>query len=218
MDHCAFDQLLRKNVPHIMEKIFFSLDYKSFMSCHMVCTTWNKLLKSEYYVQKSRKMLAENMIKLTDAIAKGDADKVRKIIQRGMVDMNHDSGNFYTTLFGSPPASSKTEILKFLLQGGANPNVVIDGGGNTPLYCAVLAGQKDMVELLMDHGASPQRVIPRLSYIRYSMDSDEKEAFQVILDRNPPPSPRRQKRINTQIAKFRKKHRKFYLKGWERTG
>ena len=173
----------------------------------MVCTTWNKLLKSEYYVQKSRKMLAENMIKLTDAIAKGDADKVRKIIQRGMMDMNHDSGNLFTTLFGS---SRKTEILKFLLQGGANPNVVIDGGGNTPLYCAVLAGQKDMVELLMDHGASPQRVIPRLSYIRHSMDSDEKEAFQVILDRIPTPSQKDNKRINTQIAKFRKKFRKFY--------
>ena len=30
MGVCAFDTLLTRNVPHILEKIFFSLDYKSF--------------------------------------------------------------------------------------------------------------------------------------------------------------------------------------------
>ena len=43
MANCAFDKVLSKNVPHILEKIFFSLDYNSFISCQDVCNTWNGL-------------------------------------------------------------------------------------------------------------------------------------------------------------------------------
>ena len=44
-----FGPLFNKNVPHIMEKIFFPLDYDSFVSCGKVCKTWKVLLSSEPY-------------------------------------------------------------------------------------------------------------------------------------------------------------------------
>ena len=54
-----FDTLFNKNVPHILEKIFFSLDYDSFETCTKVCTTWDELLSSESYQNRSREMLDE---------------------------------------------------------------------------------------------------------------------------------------------------------------
>ena len=72
-----FDALLRKNVPHILEKIFLPLDYKSFMSCSKVSKTWRKLLSSGSYQQKWKlvnKMLLRDFIKMAmdKPLAKGD--------------------------------------------------------------------------------------------------------------------------------------------------
>ena len=51
------EKLFRKNVPHILERIFFSLDYDSFMECSKVCKEWNKLLSSDRYRSEAEKML-----------------------------------------------------------------------------------------------------------------------------------------------------------------
>lgn len=42
----GFDKLLAKNVPHILEKIFLSLDIESFKNCMEVCQAWRSLLAS----------------------------------------------------------------------------------------------------------------------------------------------------------------------------
>ena len=46
---CGFDKLFERNVPHILEKIFFSLDYTSFKQCMEVSSAWYELLKSDSY-------------------------------------------------------------------------------------------------------------------------------------------------------------------------
>ena len=50
---CSFDTLFTKNVPHIMEKIFLSLDPASFKACLDVSKSWNevltKSLKRKYF-------------------------------------------------------------------------------------------------------------------------------------------------------------------------
>ena len=50
---CAFDKLLKNNVPHLPQKIFLSLDLKSFKSCLNVSNGWNKLLTSESIQRKA---------------------------------------------------------------------------------------------------------------------------------------------------------------------
>ena len=42
----AFDLLFQRSVPHILEKIFLSLDYKTFKACHKVCAAWGETLAS----------------------------------------------------------------------------------------------------------------------------------------------------------------------------
>ena len=54
-DNCSgFDVLLTKNVPHILEKIFFSLDYKSFITCREVSKLWKELLTSKSFQMKEK--------------------------------------------------------------------------------------------------------------------------------------------------------------------
>ena len=53
-DLCAFDNLFSRNLPNILEKIFFYLDYASFKTCSDVNTTWKNLLTSKPIVKKAR--------------------------------------------------------------------------------------------------------------------------------------------------------------------
>ena len=82
--HCDFDRLFTKSVPHILEKIFFSLDYESFMACGKVCTAWKKLHSSESYQQRADELLVSKTIAETvpKAMALLMLDKLRLGIHR----------------------------------------------------------------------------------------------------------------------------------------
>ena len=54
---CEFDKLFTRNVPHILERIFFSLDYVSFTACRDVCEAWSELHSSEVYRRKREELL-----------------------------------------------------------------------------------------------------------------------------------------------------------------
>ena len=56
---CEFDKLFTNQVPHILEKIFFALDYYSFMDCGKVCKAWKELHSSELYQLKAEKFREE---------------------------------------------------------------------------------------------------------------------------------------------------------------
>ena len=45
------DKLISASVPHILEKIFFSLDFGSFNTCLAVSPAWNELLSSECFLK-----------------------------------------------------------------------------------------------------------------------------------------------------------------------
>ena len=53
MADCEFDRLFTRGVPHILEKIFFSLDYNSFVACREVSNAWNELHSSEFFRRKA---------------------------------------------------------------------------------------------------------------------------------------------------------------------
>ena len=76
MASCSFDKLFTKSVPHLLENIFFSLDFASYKSCMEVNTMWNCLLTSDSY-QSTAKSLFHNDIrrdeeKLWDATREGN--------------------------------------------------------------------------------------------------------------------------------------------------
>lgn len=81
----GFDKLLAKNVPHIIEGIFFYLDYLSFKTCLRVSKTWYELLTTDSMVKKARASFREGLLedekRLCDAASRGDALEIRVVIQ-----------------------------------------------------------------------------------------------------------------------------------------
>ena len=58
---CHFDKLWNKNVPHLFEKIFLTLDYNSFRNSRGVNRAWRSLLSSQLY-RKHGTLLAQEKL------------------------------------------------------------------------------------------------------------------------------------------------------------
>ena len=81
---CAFNKLFTKSVPHILEKIFFSLDYKSFKICKEVSNSWNDLLTLESFKRMGKSVFREVIVdELVHASFNGNSKEVRSIITSG---------------------------------------------------------------------------------------------------------------------------------------
>ena len=159
VDPCVFNSLLTKNVPHILESIFLSLDYYSFNNCLNVNKAWNGLLTSESFKVKAKllfhKEIEEENKELFKATVLGEIAKVRKILYSGMVDVNSVNRMYYdSTALIEAVNRGKKQMVKLLLHAGADPNKG-DKRGRTPLLWAV--GNWDVFKVLLDAGAEPDK-------------------------------------------------------------
>ena len=181
MAHCHFDTLLTKNVPHILESIFFSLDFESFKACFEVSNTWNTLLKSEMFHKKAMSIFHEDILedqeKLHRASEDGNTNEVRRISSFWMVDVNcvRKDGS-YSMLYNSTPLSvaaymGHKEVVQLLYDRGADREKV-EGSGWTALdqgisilvaldsaICSSTNGYKDMMKMLLDLGAKSNTLL-----------------------------------------------------------
>jgi uncharacterized protein len=84
----------------------------------------------------------------------GHFEAARYLVQQG-ADINAaaTNGTGYNALTGAV-ASGHTELVKWLLESGANANYKY-GPGYTPLLTAAANGHLEIVELLLAHGADP---------------------------------------------------------------
>ena len=161
MGSCAFDKLFHKSVPHILETVFFSLDYESYKKCLEVGRTWNELLTSERYLKMGKSVfqeeISENERELSRAAARGDAAKVKTLLRSGMLDVNSRNGYFFNkdaTPLHKAANKGHRIVVKLLINRGADPNAR-DPYGETPLQTAAFYGHKDAVKLLLNGGADP---------------------------------------------------------------
>ena len=158
MDQSAFDILFKTNAPHILENIFFSLDYESYKKCHEVCKVWNRLLSSQSMKKKTKKMLLENRKNLKRAIDKGNTDEVGKILSMGMVDVNYEMKKFPWTFLHLAVDKGYHTVAKELLEAGADVNgPTPTRGGILPLGKAILTDNIGIAQLLLDKGANPNK-------------------------------------------------------------
>ena len=65
---CEFDRIFSRNVPHISEMMFLSLDLMSFMNCLEVCKSWYDLLLSKPFNTSSQKLCIDFEKKLLEKI------------------------------------------------------------------------------------------------------------------------------------------------------
>ena len=127
----AFEKLFNKSVPHILERIFFSLDYDSFMACRAVSKTWNELLSTEQYRNKSLEMLLMkqmNGAKLWKLLREGNAREVSELVSTTGVALNCESPQelgLTPLLFAV--THKQTDVARVLLKAGADPNRALQG-------------------------------------------------------------------------------------------
>ena len=57
----AFDMLFERNVVHILERIFLSLDYKTLKNCIQVCKQWNQSLLTDHFSMKVKEVYSDEM-------------------------------------------------------------------------------------------------------------------------------------------------------------
>ena len=135
-----FGTLFSKNVPHILENIFSSLDYDSFLTCHAVCRGWREFLtsesKSESYQKKVTQLIqkGKNEKKLCRASHWGNNDEVLHLLSSG-VDPNCSDQTGRTPIFLA--AMTAPDVVRMLLDRGADPNKADIDKGETPLHGAV---------------------------------------------------------------------------------
>ena len=155
---CAFNLVFTKSVPHILEKIFLSLDYKSFKKCLKVCISWRQLLRSESYHTRAKLLFHEEIskdeAKLHLAAQKGNVMEVIKLLSCELLDVN--APTFGSTPLHEAAENGHTYLVELLLDQRAEPNKK-NRFENTPLHWAVLNNHIDIVQLLLDRGALPNQ-------------------------------------------------------------
>ena len=156
MGSCAFDKLFTKSIPHILERIFLSLDYESFKNCLEVSKTWCELLKSESCHTKAKAKFQKEInwdeFKLIYAASTGNVEEVNRLLSSEMIYINVVPRGLMETPLSQAILSGHKNVVQTLLNRGADPN---RGGpfGGTPLHAR---GCKDTVQMLLDKGANPK--------------------------------------------------------------
>ena len=174
-DSCAFDTLFARNVPHILETIFLSINYKSFKECLEVSRTWKNLLTSDSIQLKAKEVFHKEIEnecgELWHAAMQGMVLEAKKILSYAMVDVNCMLTSYRQSYMKSTPLymaafGGHKEVVKLLLHAGANPNMGTSLG-RSPLHAAAESSRRrdvakvrrsrDVAKVLLDGGAEPDR-------------------------------------------------------------
>ena len=152
----GFGKLSTKKVPHIYEKIFFSLDYESYKTCLEVSKTWSKLLTSESFQGKGKSVFRHEILadeaNLSMALQRENKNEVERLLSSGMLDVNRKYWNKYgeeRAPLLEAAMRGHLDMVQFLLNGGADADNV--------LHVAACWGRKDVVQLLLNGGADANK-------------------------------------------------------------
>ena len=138
---CGFGTLFTKSVPHILEKIFFSLDYESVKNCLEVSKVWHELLKSESFKKRAKYVYHEEILNdeghLWQECYRGDIVQVKRIISTGLVEVNSFDDKYGVNLLVNAARHCNIDMVKALLDGGADPNIA-NKLGKTSLHRVII--------------------------------------------------------------------------------
>ena len=87
---------------------------------------------------------------ICDAAIKGNVSTVKALLDEGIVDPNYQNRNRQTPLLLA--SFKQLEVVKLLLEKGANPNIA-DKSNLTPLLKAATGGDNEIVNKLIEYGA-----------------------------------------------------------------
>ena len=201
VDPCELNILFIKCVPHILERIFLSLDYKSFKICLDVSATWRKLLTSELFLEKAKSVfhlkVDRDEEKLWLAAREGNFKEVQRLSGCKLLDINCEKGSHQSSPLCEAAQNASTgiyndsnhkDVIQLLLERGAKPNKP-DKHEWTPLHWAIRnRDNRDILPLLLDGGANLNSVDNNgWTPLHDAAWSSNKDAMQLLLDRGAKP-------------------------------
>ena len=196
-DPCGFHTLFTKNVPHILELVFFSLDYESYKTCLEVSTTWNRLLTSEAYKRTAKSVFAEDILKDEKQLwfasregksGRGNSYNIKRIFSTGLVNVNSQHGKNDTTPLYMAVVLGHKDIVRVLLERGADPNIA-GAWGRTPLLTAIRARLDDVTHMLIERGADPNIADhEKHTPLRYASARGDTDLVRLLLGRGADPN------------------------------
>ena len=150
-----FHLLFNKNIPHIFEEIFFNLDYDSLVACQKVSKAWSGLLSSESFKKRAKDLLIEK--------------------RTNEKQLYHFSKNGKTT-----------EVIR-LLSIGTDPNCnTLETplwGRNPPLIAAARNGHREVVEILLNARANPNKFgVLEMTALHWAALLGTKNIVKLLLD------------------------------------
>ena len=190
MGQCDFNTLFALNVHHILEEIFFYLDYASYRTCMEVSKVWCELLTSKSFLRLGITHFGKEIGKeLWWAVKKNNVIKVRRIISTTGINVNFKLHRETPLWLAS--RMGYTDVVKHLLQAGADANEVPTKRGWSLLYelvpfanCKVLSllllGGAEVNKQTMDRGKTPLHVAASVGR--------NPEAVEVLLDMGADPN------------------------------
>lgn len=81
-------------------------------------------------------------------------NKISKILKNGYGNID-ESDEYKATSLHYATIYENIELIKLLLEYGANPNAQDAQGKRTPLHMAIMCDNKDIARLLVEYGADP---------------------------------------------------------------
>ena len=159
MDTSAINILFTRSVPHILEKIFFSLDYESYKTCSEVSKNWQEVIESKPYQIREFYVFDEAIYEPQENLRRfaryGNATKLKELLSSGeLLNINCRTGVLRTTPLHLAAEYGHKDVVKILLEAEAIVEKV-DTYGWTPLQRALSNGHNDVVKVLLNKGANP---------------------------------------------------------------
>jgi ankyrin repeat protein len=122
---------------------------------------------------------------LTDAILASQTELAAALLRRG-ASVNGES-QFGSTPLYTAAVQGEVEIVRLLLEAGADPNRESGGESEgTPVCAAASWGRTEVVRLLLQHGADPNQVeradeVP-MTALAWARRNQHEETVRLLLD------------------------------------
>ncbi|MBE9118938.1 ankyrin repeat domain-containing protein [Lusitaniella coriacea LEGE 07157] len=126
--------------------------------------------------ERRQNKLIRNLI---SAVTEGDIEAIRETAKGTNINAFDEDG---VTALHTAVLTGQVEIIRTLLALGANPNILAEDDGWTPLMEAAQAGYADVVNLLIEAGAELENCIEDMTPLMLAADSNALKVAEISIE------------------------------------